>query len=186
MAEEFMIGIAAIWAALALGLIPAMTLFIGRIAFMTLDADNAAKLLRVAFQVYYLMLACFSGFAAALLAIPRPIEAAMMALIAVMALYGRFWLLPIAHNLDDLRMQNRRPGETSAEGAVARTDIASEIANANHDDVEDLGEEARLEAMRTEELSIQRALIKVQSRSSFIAVIQITFGITVVVRLAIV
>jgi hypothetical protein len=27
MAEEFMIGIAAIWAALALGLIPAMTLF---------------------------------------------------------------------------------------------------------------------------------------------------------------
>jgi hypothetical protein len=40
--------------------------------------------------------------------------------------------------------------------------------------------------MRTEELSIQRALIKVQSRSSFIAVIQIAFGITVVVRLAIV
>jgi hypothetical protein len=186
MAEEFMIGIAAIWAALALGLIPAMTLFIGRIAFMTLDADNAAKFLRAAFQIYYLMLACFSGFAAALLALPRPIEAGMMALIAVMALYGRYWLLPIAHNLDDLRMQNRPPGQASGEGAAARTDIASEIANANHDDVEDLGEEARLEAMRTEELSIQRALIKVQSRSSFIAVIQIAFGITVVVRLAIV
>ena len=76
--------------------------------------------------------------------------------------------------------------QASGEGAAARTDIASEIANANHDDVEDLGEEARLEAMRTEELSIQRALIKVQSRSSFIAVIQIAFGITVVVRLAIV
>ena len=183
MAEEFMIGIAAIWAALALGLIPAMTLFIGRVAFMTLDADNAAKFLRAAFQIYYLMLACFSGFAAALLALPRPIEAALMALIAFMALYGRYWLLPIAHNLDDLRMQNSPQNHDSA---GAKTDIVSDIANASHDDVEDLGEEAKLEAMRTEELSIQRALIKVQSRSSFIAVIQIAIGIAVVVRLAIV
>ena len=93
MAEEFMIGIAAIWAALALGLIPAMTLFIGRIAFMTLDADNAAKFLRAAFQIYYLMLACFSGFAAALLALPRPIEAGMMALIAD---NGAVWALLVA------------------------------------------------------------------------------------------
>lgn len=186
MAEEFMVGIAAIWAALALGLIPAMTLFIGRIAFMTLDADNAAKFLRTAFEIYYLMLACFSGFSAALLVLPRPIEAGMMVLVAVMALYGRYWLLPIAHNLDDLRMQNRPHDQAPVEDADADIDIVSDIANASHDDVEDLGVEAKLEAMRTEELSIQRALVKMQSRSSFIAVIQIAFGITVVVRLAIV
>ncbi len=184
MAEEFMIGVAAIWAALALGLIPAMTLFIGRVAFLSLDDANAAKFLRAAFPTYYLMLACFSGFAAALLVVPRPIEAAMMGSVASLALFARFWLLPIAHNLDDLRMERaaaqQPPQQTS--------DLADRLGVGAEGAIEGLADEIGIDADTDyrRDPDVQRALVRVQSRSSFIAIAQIGACIAVVVRLVIV
>lgn len=188
MAEEFMIGIAAIWAALALGLIPAMTLFIGRVAFLTLDEDNAAKFLRAAFKIYYPMLACFSGFAAVLLVVPRPIEAAMMASVTALALFARYWLLPIAHNLDDLRIQRLTgvPGEDQT--PLKSTTLTERLGVGADGAIEGLADEIGIDAnadYRTDP-DVQRALISVQSRSSFIAIGQIGACIAVIVRLVIV
>lgn len=188
MAEEFMIGIAAIWAALALGLIPAMTLFIGRVAFQTLDEENAAKFLRVAFKTYYLMLACFAGFATVLLAIPRPIEAAMMASVAGLALFARYWLLPIAHNLDDLRIQRLSGVPVEEQTSIKTTTLTERLGVGAAGAIKGLADEIGIDAeadYRTDP-DVQRALITVQSRSSFIAIAQIGACIAVVVRLAIV
>lgn len=102
-AELLLIGVGAVNVALALGLVPAMTLFVGRMAFRELDADQARSFLRAAFPVYYAMLIGFTVVGAAALALPRPIDASVLAGVAITALFARFWLMPIAHRLDDLQ-----------------------------------------------------------------------------------
>ena len=103
-------GIAAINVALALGLVPAMTVFFGRMAFRELDADGARRLLRACFPVYHAMLTAFSLVAAAALAMPRPFDAGLMLGVAVTALFSWFWLMPMAHRLDDMQRQGRDVG----------------------------------------------------------------------------
>ena len=93
-------GIAAIHVALALGLVPAMTVFFGRMAFRELDEDRARALLRACFPVYHAMLTAFSLVAAAALALPRPFDAGIMLGVAVTALFSWFWLMPLAHRLE--------------------------------------------------------------------------------------
>lgn len=101
--DPWLIGLGAINAAMALGLVPAMTLFIGRVAFRELEETVASAFLRAAFPVYYMMLLAFSGVSAAALARPRPVDAVIMLCVFITALFARYWLMPIAHRLDDLK-----------------------------------------------------------------------------------
>ncbi len=117
-----------------------MTAFMARVAFQALPEDHARAYLRKAFPVYYILLIAFSGVGAAALALPRPVDAGVLAAVAITAAFAWFWLLPIAHRLDDLR----RDGQ-----------------------------------------DVQRELIRIQGRTSFIIVAHIAALTTVVIRLAV-
>lgn len=102
MAEPWLLGMGAVNAALALGLVPTMTLFVGRVAFAALPPDHARAFLRAAFPVYHAMLMAFTVAGAAALAWHRPVDAAILGGVAVTNGFAWFWLMPIAHRLDDL------------------------------------------------------------------------------------
>lgn len=141
MASEVLVGLGAIFTALAFGLTPAMTVFIGRMAFQKLEDEAATGFLRATFPVYHAMQAACAVLAALAFAMPRPIEAVVMGAVAFVGLFAWLYIMPIAHGLDD----DRRAGK----------DVA-------------------------------RELIRIQSRSSFIIVAQLTAMATVVIRVAIV
>jgi len=108
MQSPWLIGLGAISAALALGLAPMMTLFIGRIAYRSLPEEYASTFLRAAFPVYYCILTALSVAGGAALAVPRPIEAGILAAVALTSAFAWLWLMPIAHRLDDLRQQGQQ------------------------------------------------------------------------------
>ena len=105
MENPWLIGLGAVNAALALGLAPMMTLFVGRIAYQALPEEQASAFLRAAFPVYYGLLTALSAIGAAALALPKPIEAGILAAVTLTSAFAWLWLLPIAHRLDDLREQ---------------------------------------------------------------------------------
>lgn len=107
MDQTWLVGIGAVATALALGLVPAMTVLIGRIAFQTLPEDEARAFLRAAFPVYYAFLIGFTLLGAAALAMPRPIDASVLAAVGLISLFARLWLMPIAHRLDDLQREGQ-------------------------------------------------------------------------------
>lgn len=135
------LGVGAIASALALGLVPAMTAFMGRVAFQTLDDADASRFLRAAFPIYYRLLIIFTLIGASALALARPIDAGVLFAVAITALFARVWLLPIANRLDDLK----RGGQ-----------------------------------------DVQKELLQIQGRTSFVIVAQIIALTVVVVRLAVV
>ena len=87
----------------AVGLVAVATLF-GSMAFFsavvaphtfgTLDADTAGRYIRSIFPRYFLLIAVLAVIAAASLAVLRPIEAFVMALIAAGAIVSRQSLMP--------------------------------------------------------------------------------------------
>ncbi len=111
MNDSVLIGVGALNAALALGLVPALTVFMGRMAFRELDEDDARKLLRAAFPVYYKILLAFTAIAALALVRPYPIDAAILGGVAFVTLYAWIWLAPIAHRLDDLKRDGQDVGQ---------------------------------------------------------------------------
>lgn len=110
MNESLLVGIGALATALALGLVPALTVFMGRMAFRELDETDARKLLRATFPVYYKILMAFVAIAAAALVGPYPIDAAILGGVAIVTLYAWLWLTPIAHRLDDLKRDGQEVG----------------------------------------------------------------------------
>lgn len=103
MAGEFLVGIGALFAALAFGLTPAMTVFIGRMAFQHLEEADAKSFLRAAFPIYHAMQVGSCVVAALALATLRPIDAVIMGAVAFIGLFAWLWLMPIAHRLSDLK-----------------------------------------------------------------------------------
>jgi polyferredoxin len=85
-----------------------MTLFVGRIAYQALPEEQASAFLRAAFPVYYGLLTALSAIGAAALALPKPIEAGILAAVTLTSAFAWLWLLPIAHRLDDLREQGQQ------------------------------------------------------------------------------
>lgn len=187
MGDELLIGLGAVAAALSLGLIPAMTLFVGRLAFSTLDEVNAARFLRSAFQAYYIMLACFATVGGLVLAGPRPIDAVLMGGVAFLALYARLWLLPIAHRLADIKLSGMSLSIHDGEAAAAKKKkgIIGRLAASATDAVGGGAQNISLNGDDIDHRELHSALMKIQGRSSFIAVAQIGACIGVVVRLAI-
>ena len=108
MQSPWLIGLGAISAALALGLALMMTLFIGKIAYRSLPEEYASTFLRAAFPVYYCILTALSVAGGAALAVPRPVEAGILAAVALTSAFAWLWLMPIAHRLDDLRQQGQQ------------------------------------------------------------------------------
>lgn len=103
MNESLLVGVGALTTALAFGLVPALTVFMGRMTFRELEAADARRLLRATFPVYYKILLAFLAVGGAALAVPRPIDAAILGGVAIVTLYAWLWLSPIAHRLDDLK-----------------------------------------------------------------------------------
>jgi len=106
--NPWLIGLGAVNAALALGLAPMMTLFVGRIAYQSLPEEQASAFLRAAFPVYYGLLTALSAIGAASLALEKPVEAGILAGVGITSAFAWLWLLPIAHRLDDLRQQGQQ------------------------------------------------------------------------------
>jgi hypothetical protein len=103
MEQKLLIAVGAVATALALGLVPAMTVIVGRMAFKSLPEDAARDFLRAAFPVYYIMLLAFTCIGGATLALPRPVDASILGAVAFTALFAWLWLMPIAHRLDDMQ-----------------------------------------------------------------------------------
>jgi len=101
------IGIGAVLASLALGFVTIMMTVVGRTAFRVLPEEHALTFLRAAFPVYYALLILFTALGSALLALTHPYDAGVLACVALLALFGRFWLMPIAHRIDDLRREGQ-------------------------------------------------------------------------------
>jgi signal transduction histidine kinase len=103
MSESMMIAIGAVTASFAFGLVLAVTAFIGRVAFQVLPEEQARLLLRRVFPIFYMLLFGASVIGGAALALPRPVEAGILAAVAFTTLFAWTWLMPIAHRMDDLQ-----------------------------------------------------------------------------------
>ncbi len=103
MDQSWLVGVGAVATALALGLVPAMTAFFGRMAFRHLSAEAARTFLRAAFPIYYMLLLGFTVIGGLALALPRPVDAGILTGVAIVTLFAWLWLMPIAHRLDELQ-----------------------------------------------------------------------------------
>ena len=104
MAGELLVGFGALFVALAFGLTPAMTVFIGRMAFEKLEEEAAKSFLRASFPIYHAMQIGCCVVAGLALATQRPIDAGIMGAVAFIGLFAWLWLMPIAHRLDGLKL----------------------------------------------------------------------------------
>jgi len=104
MNEAVLHGVGAVATALALGFVVSVTVLVGRIAFRTLPEAGARDFLRALFPAYYVVTLAFLGVGAAALALTRPVDAGVLAAVAIVTAFAWLWLTPIAHRLDDLRM----------------------------------------------------------------------------------
>ena len=118
-----------------LGLVSVATLFgsmaffsgvIAPVAFTTLDEENAGRFVRGLFPWYYLVIAALALLAMAALAAIRPLEAVVMALIALGAYVSRQLLMPRINDHRDRMLS----GEAKAERGFARLHRLSVLINA--------------------------------------------------------
>lgn len=82
------------------------------VTFSALDAPNAAKHTRAIFPRYYLFVGGLAALAALALALPRPAEALLMALVAAVAAWLRLVLMP--------RMNPWRDAELAGDAEAGR------------------------------------------------------------------
>jgi len=108
-----------------IGLLSAATLFgsmaffsavVAPLIFVKLDAASAGSFVRGLFPWYYLIIALLSAVAAAAMAASRPIEAVIMALVALGAFISRQVLMPRINGHRDRALQ----GSTQAESRFVR------------------------------------------------------------------
>ncbi|MDJ0948847.1 MAG: DUF4149 domain-containing protein [Alphaproteobacteria bacterium] len=113
-----------------LGLVAVSTLFgsmaffsavMAPLIFIKLEAATAGRFVRSIFPWYYLVIAGLSLAAAAFLALGRPLEAAIMGLIALGAFVSRQILMPRINRHRDRVLD----GDASAERAFTRLHRAS-------------------------------------------------------------
>ena len=86
------------------------------LTFIKLDPENAGRFIRALFPWYYAVVAGLSLLAAAALAWPRPVDAAVASIIALGALVSRQILMPRINRHRDRMLA----GETIAEQPFAR------------------------------------------------------------------
>ena len=106
------------------GLVSVATLFgsmaffssvIAPLIFMKLDEATAGRFVRSIFPWYYLIIAGLSLLATACLLVIHPLEAAILAIIALGAVFARQFLMPRINNYRDRMVE----GDNKAEKAFA-------------------------------------------------------------------
>lgn len=101
-------------------LLGGMVMFAGifaRTAFAHLPQATAAAFMRAAFASYYIAMSVLAALAAAGLVWKWPLDALVLAAVAVGFVLARQWLMPVAHRLEEER-EAGLPGAAERFGAV--------------------------------------------------------------------
>ncbi|MBK1668132.1 hypothetical protein CKO28_08795 [Rhodovibrio sodomensis] len=102
--------LAALAAALLVGSMLFFAAMVAPMVFKVLDAVTAGRFIRRLFPVYYLGMFAFAATAAAAAALVRPVDAVVLALVALGFLYARQVLMPRINALRDRELA----GESAA------------------------------------------------------------------------
>ena len=110
----FMIGLVSV--ALLLGSIAFFSGVVAPLIFTKLDEATAGQFVRSIFPWYFLVIVILSLLAAISLPVIYPLEAVMMALIAIGAMFARQFLMPRINECRDRMLEGDRKAAKSFEG----------------------------------------------------------------------
>jgi hypothetical protein len=108
--------LAALAAALLVGGMLFFAAMVAPMVFKVLDEATAGRFIRRLFPVYYLGMCAFAGVAAVAAAFARPVDAAVLALVALGFVYARQVLMPRINAMRDRALA----GEAAADSRFQR------------------------------------------------------------------
>jgi len=112
--------LAALFAALLVGSMLFFAAMVAPMVFKVLDGPTAGRFIRRLFPVYYLGMFAFAGVAALAAAFVRPLDAAVLGVVALGFLYARQILMPRINAMRDQELaQDSSAGDTQAGKSAA-------------------------------------------------------------------